>query len=190
MAIRFFDEWERRNPDGSRTHEMHGWLSFDPPARPRRRARDAAAGAPNEMAAGKPVPGGEPPVYRGSSDPEGDVPSTGGLPAASKRQGTEPESAGEFDQTPAPAARFDQSPEFVDARSLRLVGRDQNGNTKMWGMTRWMPTEQPDGHLEQTGDDAIMALRDLASAAGRNEILGLGQLQKLLDLHYGTRRRR
>jgi hypothetical protein len=33
---------------------------------------------------------------------------------------------------------------FVDARSLRVTGRDQTG--KMWGATLWLPQEQPDNY--------------------------------------------
>jgi hypothetical protein len=174
MAIRFFDEWERRDSNGRRVLEMHAWLGDDPPppARPRRRAHDASVGAPGEMKPGAPVPNGETPVYRGSSDPDGDVPSTSGLPAASKRQSTEP-------------------PQFIDARSLRISGRDQRGRN--WQALVYGPSgvEQPGVWPQLSPGDfepAADALRDFAGSAGRNEVAGLGQLQRLLNLSYARRR--
>jgi hypothetical protein len=189
MAIRHFDEWVRTEPSGRRVHELHAWIGDDPPApapRPRRRTGDASANAPGELKAGT-VPGGNPPVYRSPSDPDGDVPSTGGLPEVSKRQSTEPESAGEFDQTPAPTARFDQSttPEFIDARSLRVTAKDQHGQTRRFGMTVWGPQEQPDdNYLTQVGD---RALTDLVWGAAQNEIVGLARLQQKLNDFYRRR---
>jgi hypothetical protein len=179
------EERNRLNADGSRTTELHLWFAAPAaPARPRRRAADASAGAPGELRAGT-VPGGNPPVYRSSSDPDNGAPEVGGLPAASKGQSTEPDPAG-FDQQPV-ATQLNPAPEFIDARSLRISGRDQRGRN--WeamiygGSNAQQPRDWPQlspGDLEPAAD----ALRDLVSAAPRNEVAGLGQLQKLLDLHY------
>jgi hypothetical protein len=65
------EEWTRRNTDGSKTHELHLWVSdLETPARPRHRARDAAAGAIGEVTPGRPIPNGaqDPPEQRGRGD--------------------------------------------------------------------------------------------------------------------------
>jgi hypothetical protein len=181
------EERDRLNTDGSRTAELHLWFAAPAaPARPRRRAHDANVGAPGEMKPGAPVPNGaqDPPEQRGRQDQYRGPATTGGLPAASKTQGAEPDL---FDQGPPPPRYDAEPPQFIDARSLRISGRDQRGRN--WqalvygGANPQQPSAWPQlspGDLEPTAD----ALRDLAGAAGRNEVAGLGQLQKLLDLHY------
>jgi hypothetical protein len=180
MAIRHFDEWVRTEPSGRRVLEQHAWIGYDPPpARPRRRARDASAGAEGEVRTNTPLPGDPdtPPEQRGRQDQQqpaeyGGPPETGGLPAARRGQTAEP-------------------PQFIDARSLRISGRDQRGQNWQALVYGSSGVEQPSawpqlspGNSAPAGD----ALRDLVSA-GANEVLGLRQWQKLLDLHYGTRRR-
>jgi hypothetical protein len=180
------EEWTRRNTDGSRTLEQHIWISdLETPPRPRRRAADAAAGAEGEVRTNTPLPGDPdtPPEQRGRQDQQqpaeyGGPRETGGLPAAHRGQSAEP-------------------PTFIDSRSLRVrvSGRDQRGQNweqLVYGHggveapTDW-PQLSPGDAVEKF--EATDALRDLAGAAGRHEVRGLGQLQRLLDLTYGWRRR-
>jgi hypothetical protein len=171
MAIRHFDEWVRTEPNGRRVHEMHAWLDLSAPAspapvRPRRRARDANAGAIGEMDPGRPVPNGDPdapPERRARPDQSSGPDTVGGLPEPTRTQTSEP-------------------PTFVDAKTLRVSGKDQRG--RMWGASLWLPQEQPDGYLEQTGD---RALADLAYGGDAN-VAGLGAWQRLLDRTYARRR--
>jgi hypothetical protein len=148
------------------------------------------------MSPGRPVPGGDPPVYRGPYDPEGGAPSSGGLPEAARTQGGEP--APQFDEPQMPVGttlnpdeeaeeRMRQQngePTYVDARSLRISGKDANG--KMFGASLWLPQSQPDRTLSQMGD---AALRDLVSGESRvGHVAGLAAFQKALNQHYGARR--
>jgi hypothetical protein len=142
---------------------LHLWL---PGSHPSHRVADASAAAPGEMRPGYPIPNGpEAPIERDQFPGPG---TTGGLPEATRTQSTEPERAG-----------FDQ-PTYVDARSLRISGRDQTG--KNWGATLWLPQEQPDNYLAQTGD---RALTDLVNGPGINHVGGLIAYQKFLNAHYG-----
>jgi hypothetical protein len=54
----------------------------------------------------------------------------------------------------------------------------------MFGMTRWLPQAQPDGHLEQTGD----RLYDLVKGFANDHVSMLGRYQQMLDQHYRARR--
>jgi hypothetical protein len=124
------------------------------------------------MAPGRPIPNSDPegpPERRGRGDqqqPEefSGLPAVRGLPGVRRDQTAEP-------------------PVFVDARSLRIVGRDQRGK-EMFGMTRRLPQSQPDGHLEQTGD----RLYDLVEGFANNHVSVLGRYQQMLDQHYRARR--
>jgi hypothetical protein len=187
MAIRHFDEWERRDSDGRRVLEQHVWIGDDPspapPARPRRRAADANVGAPGEVRTNAPLPGAPdtPPEREGRQDqqrPEefAGPHEVGGLPQVRRDQTAEP-------------------PTFIDSRSLRVrvSGRDQRGQNweqLVYGHggveapTDW-PQLSPGDAVEKF--EAADALRDLAGAAGRNEVAGLGALQRLLRLHYARR---
>jgi hypothetical protein len=135
-------------------------------------------------------------VYGGPYDPNGGAPSSGGLPEARRTQGGEP--APQFDQPQMPPgtqlnpadeeaemkARNNGEPVYVDARSLRVSGKDANG--KMFGATLWLPHEQPEHTLAQMGDAALRDLVSGESAVGH--VAGLTAFQKLLDRHYGARR--
>jgi hypothetical protein len=170
------EEWTRRNTDGSKTHELHLWVGdLEAPARPRRRATDAAAGAIGEMPPGRPLPNvgpEEPPEQRGRHNQSRGPTVVGGLPEPALTQSAEP-------------------PVFIDAQSLRVSGRDQRGQN--WealisgGSNPHLPRGWPQILPDEFENTADMALRDLVTLAGQNEVAGLGQLQKLLNLTYAQR---
>jgi hypothetical protein len=164
---------------------LHLWL---PGSHPSHRVADASAGAPGEMRPGYPIPNGpDAPIERDQFPGPG---TSGGLPEATRTQSAEPERAG-FDQYQPPAGtqlnpdeeaemrNRNGEPTYVDARSLRISGRDQTG--KMWGATLWLPQEQPDHTLAQMGD---RALTDLVNGPGDGHIAGLAALQRQLNNHY------
>ena len=199
MTIRHFDEWDRKNTGGSTTRETHVWIGDNPPAPARSRTHDAAAGAIGEWQAGSPFPGGpqDPPQYGGRQDQFPGPTTTGGLPEASKNQGGEP--APQFDQPPPGTqlnpdeeaemrARNNGEPMYVDARSLRISGRDQNG--KMWNSHIWGPGgEQEYGgpkvepDMARAGDRALRYLE----VRENEHVAGLAAFQRALNAHYARR---
>jgi hypothetical protein len=163
--------------------EVHILLSDPPPSRGRR-ARvvrdtmmgggsphdpdldaDAGAGAPGELPPGMAPPGAP-------SDPEeltgGDgerAPTSGGLPEVRRGQTAEPEL-------------------FVDARSLRIAGRDQNG--RMWQSAVYgssNPQSQP-WSSSRIGDSR----GGLCYSYETDHMQQLGRLQRAMTEFWSARR--
>jgi hypothetical protein len=198
MPINFWDEWDRQNPDGSTTTEFHAWVSEAPARPPRSRTSDASAGAVGEWHGGTPLPGlpQDPPEYRGRQEPSGPR-ETGGLPAASRGQGGEP--TPQFDEPQMPVGttlnpdeeaeeRMHQQngePMFVDARSLKITGRDQRGENWEALVFNRSGVQAPSGWPQSIGDQ-LYAMQD--AFADNSHVHTLGRYQAMLDRHYGARR--
>jgi hypothetical protein len=130
---------------------------------PRFRRRDATANAPEEMIPGRSPPGGGPydPDELGGEDNGEEARTSGGLPVA------------RLDQTAEP-------PVFVDTRSLRVRGRDQNG--KLFEAAVWGPNGQGQP-WNRIGDQRAGLLVGYAD----DHIRALGTYQRLLNAHYARR---
>jgi hypothetical protein len=175
--------------DAAPRPQLHLWLSGSHPSH---RAADANANAPGEMAPGRPVPGGEPPIYRGPFDPNGGA-SSGGLPAVTRGQGGEP--APQFDQPQMPpgtmlnpdeeAEERMHEPTYVDARSLKITGRDQRGENWEALVFNRSGVQAPSGWPQSIGDQ-LYAMQD--AFADNSHVHTLGRYQAMLDRHYGARR--
>jgi hypothetical protein len=157
-------------PDGK--VEVHVSVSDPPPRQTRdghrRRGRDvgaltdpgipipdAGAGANGELRPGQVPPGGphDPPLY-GGEDEEERVPTAGGL-----------------------------QPVFVDARSVRITGRDQGG--KNFEARLYGPGRSAEGETDREGWPGTGDRQGLMHG-GANDYLPqrLGQFQRMLNRHY------
>jgi hypothetical protein len=122
------------------------------------------------------------------------------LPAATRGQGGEP--APQFDEPQMPLGttlnpdeeaeeRMHQQngePTYVDARSLRISGKDANG--KMFGASLWLPQgEERNGGPRVEPEMAAAADRALRTlnVVDQEHCAGLALLQRRLNQHYARR---
>jgi hypothetical protein len=150
---------------------LHLWL---PGSHPSHRTHDASAGnVPGELKPGTVPAGGpqEPPELGGRPDQYSGPRETGGLPVARAQQSSEP-------------------PVFVDARSLKIIGRDQRGENWEALVFGRSGVQEPPGGWPQlmapnaTGD----TLYRLENAFDDNShVQTLGRYQAMLDRHYARR---
>jgi hypothetical protein len=183
-AMPSIQERTRIDGNGRVREELHLWLGPDQPPAPRgdrahdghrrshasagRRGRDDDTGTVHD-------PGLDPLDTDAAAGANGEINPARGLPGGGP---SDPEELGANGGERAPTAGGVQEPLFVDARSLRITGRDQNGknfSAAIYGGST--PQSTPWWNI---GDNR--------PGAHDHHVLALGEYQKFLNAHYRTAR--